>query len=73
VEGTLTTWNTQRGFGFITYQDHGTQRAFVHINEIAGDELPDVGDRLQFDVRDTPKGIRALNVERLTDEGEYRE
>ena len=37
----------------------GTQTAFVHVTAVRGHELPEVGDRVRFDLEENPKGFRA--------------
>jgi cold shock CspA family protein len=33
--------------------------AFVHVTAVRGHELPEVGDRVRFDLEENPKGFRA--------------
>jgi cold shock CspA family protein len=65
MEGKLKTWNTDRGFGFISPTGGGAD-VFVHIKALPRDgSRPIVGEVLQFDVdtdRDGRK--RAVNVRR---------
>lgn len=64
-EGTLKTWNDERGFGFIA-PVRGGEEVFVHIKAFtrpAG--RPSVGQVLTFEVEAGPDGRkRAKNVER---------
>ncbi len=62
-EGSLTTWNDERGFGFIT-PDSGGDDVFVHIKSIAGlKDRPALAQRLSFEVELGPQGKkRAKNV-----------
>ncbi|MEJ6505655.1 MAG: cold shock domain-containing protein, partial [Crocinitomicaceae bacterium] len=48
-----------KGFGFIT-QDEGGKDVFVHANGLI-DEINE-GDKVSFDVEESPKGLNALNV-----------
>lgn len=64
-EGTLTTWNDDRGFGFITPTQGGPE-LFVHIKAFQrlNGGRPQVGQRLTFEVETTPEGKkRACRVQ----------
>jgi cold shock CspA family protein len=59
-EGTLTFFNSSRGFGFI--RDHITQESiFVHINDMK--KLLQENTKVRFEVRMDAKGAHAINVE----------
>ena len=57
--GTVKFFNNSKGFGFIT-QDEGGKDIFVHANGLI-DEINE-GDKVSFDVEESPKGLNALNV-----------
>lgn len=63
-EGTITSWNDERGFGFIA-PTRGDREVFVHIRAFgprAG--RPKIGQRVVFEVELAPDGRkRAKNVE----------
>ena len=63
VEGTLVTWNPDRGFGFITPTDGGRQ-IFAHIRAFPqGTTTPTIGELVSYEVERTPEGkIRARFV-----------
>lgn len=63
-EGTLRSWNDDRGFGFID-PGQGGDEVFVHIKAFSKrQERPAVGQRLSFEVEMSPQGKkRAKNVE----------
>lgn len=65
-EGTIKSWNDDRGFGFIE-PTQGGQEIFVHIKAFKGlRERPQAGQRLTFQVELGPQGKkRAFNVEPL--------
>ena len=60
--GTVKWFNSQKGYGFIT-RDSGDD-VFVHFKAIQGDgyKTLEEGDKVQFDVGESPKGLQALNV-----------
>jgi len=60
--GTVKFFNTSKGFGFIT-PDEGGKDVFVHQNGLTDDI--DEGDKVSYDVEETPKGLNALNVKRI--------
>ncbi|MBH1987217.1 MAG: cold shock and DUF1294 domain-containing protein [Burkholderiales bacterium] len=64
-DGTLTSWNDERGFGFIEAAQGG-DAIFVHIKAFGAQAgRPQVGQRLTFEVELGPQGKkRAHKVER---------
>ena len=57
--GTVKFFNNSKGFGFITPEDGGKD-VFVHQNGL-NDEINE-GDKVSYDVEETPKGLSATNV-----------
>ena len=57
--GTVKFFNNAKGFGFIT-PDDGSKDVFVHQNELT-DEITE-GDKVSYDVEESPKGLNATNV-----------
>ena len=50
IEGTLSKWNDDRGFGFIT-PAQGDQEIFVHISAFPKDGVrPTLGEKLTFEI-----------------------
>jgi CspA family cold shock protein len=62
VTGTVKFYNRVKRFGFIQ-QDEG-EDVFVHESGIIGDPI-DENDRVEFDVEEGPKGLRAVNVKKV--------
>ncbi len=58
--GTVKFFNDSKGFGFIT-PDDGSKDVFVHKNGCI-DNISD-GDKVTYEVEDTPKGLSATNVQ----------
>ena len=57
--GTVKFFNTSKGFGFITPED-GSKDVFVHQNGLI-DEIAE-GDKVSYDVEESPKGLNAINL-----------
>lgn len=57
--GTVKFFNTSKGYGFIT-PDDGSKDVFVHITGVV-DEINE-GDKVSYDVEESPKGLNAKNV-----------
>ena len=64
IDGTVKWFNESKGFGFLTRE--GGPDVFVHHSEIRaeGYRTLNEGDKVQFEVTDSPKGPRAANVTR---------
>ena len=57
--GTVKFFNNSKGFGFIT-PDDGSKDVFVHKNGLT-DNITE-GDKVSYDVEESPKGLNATNV-----------
>lgn len=62
VEGKVKWFNETKGYGFIQ-QDNGPD-VFVHYSAIKGDGFKTLveGQRVQFDIVEDEKGLKAANV-----------
>ena len=62
IEGTVKWFNESKGFGFLSREDGAD--VFVHHTEIRADGYRTLneGDKVTFEVVDSPKGPRAANV-----------
>jgi len=63
IEGTLSKWNDDRGFGFIT-PTQGGQEIFVHVSAFPKDGVrPSLGEQLTFEIEIDNNGKkRAKNL-----------
>ena len=65
--GKIKWFNADKGFGFIA-QDGSSQDVFVHwtaVEELDNYEEMREGEPVSFEVENTDRGLRAVNVERL--------
>jgi uncharacterized membrane protein YsdA (DUF1294 family)/cold shock CspA family protein len=64
-EGTLSSWNDERGFGYIE-STQGGEPIFVHVSAWPrGSGRPQLQQALSFEIEVGPKGKRARNVQSL--------
>lgn len=67
AQGKVKWFDIEKGFGFIE-PDDGSKDVFVHRSNIADlgrDEGLRDGEEVEYDVEETPKGLSALNVQRI--------
>lgn len=62
ASGKVKFFNPEKGFGFIT-PDAGGKDVFVHKSGTREDLYE--GDKVTFDVEQTPKGLSAVNVQKV--------
>ena len=62
VQGTVKWYNESKGFGFLSHE--GGPDVFVHHTEIKAEGFRTLneGDKVQFEITQSPKGPRASNV-----------
>jgi CspA family cold shock protein len=62
VQGTVKWFNESKGFGFLSHE--GGPDVFVHHSEIKAEGFRTLneGDKVQFEITQSPKGPRAANV-----------
>ena len=58
AQGTVKWFNQKKGFGFIEQEDG--EDLFVHFSQVEGEIK--VGDSVEFEVGEGPKGPNAINV-----------
>jgi CspA family cold shock protein len=66
AQGTIKWFDNKKGFGFIA-QDQGGADVFVHFSCIDGEGFKTLaeGDRVEFEVVNSDKGLKAANVTKL--------
>ena len=66
ITGTVKWFNGSKGYGFIT-RDDGEKDVFVHFSAIQGEGYRNLeeGQRVEFEVEDSPKGPQAANVTKV--------
>ena len=62
IEGTVKWFNESKGFGFLSHE--GGPDVFVHHSEIRAEGFRTLneGDKVRFEITESPKGPRASNV-----------
>ena len=63
LTGTVKWFNDSKGFGFLT-RDDGQKDVFVHFSAIQGEGFKSLveGQKVEFEVVESPKGPAAENV-----------
>ena len=59
--GIVKWFDVKKGFGFIT-QDSGEKDVYVHSSEIQGAKFLVEGQRVEYEIKQGPKGLQASNV-----------
>ena len=61
MKGTVIKYNGSRGFGFIRCEKLEDD-IFVHIKSVTNAKHLTIGDKVSFEVDETPKGLAAVSV-----------
>ena len=72
--GTVKWYNARKGFGFVE-QESGDKDIFVHASAVksAGLRRLQEGQKISFDVEDSPKGPNAINIKVVEEAEEKKE
>jgi CspA family cold shock protein len=64
--GMVKWFDSRKGFGFIEKED-GSGDVFVHFTDLVGDGYRSLqeGDKVKFEITNSPKGEKAAQVERV--------
>ena len=65
AEGRVKWFDDRKGFGFIETETHGD--VFVHYSGIEGEGFRTLQEleRVTFEIEDSPKGLKAVNVKKM--------
>jgi CspA family cold shock protein len=64
--GTVKWFSPAEGYGFVE-PDNGEDDVFLHHSEVPNEDLEE-GDRLEFEIEETEKGLNAINIQPITEE-----
>lgn len=67
MEGTVKWFSNERGYGFVTADAEPDKEYFVHFSSIqmGGFKTLQANQKVTFELRETPKGVQAVEVEAL--------
>jgi CspA family cold shock protein len=63
MKGTVKWYNERKGFGFISNEDG--KDVFVHRTAIPAEAGLYEGDQVEYDIEDSDRGQRAINIKKL--------
>lgn len=66
IKGTVKWFNNSKGYGFVV-ADNSTEELFAHYSSIQMDGYKSLkaGQAVQFETRQGPKGVNAVNISPL--------
>ena len=63
MEGKIKWYNSRKGYGFIEGEDK--KDIFVHRDSIPDGTVLNEGDQVEYEIEDSDKGPKAINVKKL--------
>jgi CspA family cold shock protein len=66
LKGKVKRWLDQRGYGFISSEEHDGE-IFVHSSNIEGKSSLNEGEEVEFEIESSDKGPRAINVKSVSE------
>jgi CspA family cold shock protein len=60
IKGTVKVFFDFKNYGFITAED--SKEYFVHESSVADKKILNKDDKVEFEVEESPKGLKAVNV-----------
>lgn len=61
MRGSVKRWLDRKGYGFIEPENGGND-IFIHHSEIQGTQGLKEGQEVEFDVKETERGLQAVNL-----------
>lgn len=65
ITGKVKWFDAQKGYGFIT-RDDGAEDVFVHCSAVRYGKKLNEGDKVEFEIENSPRGLKAKSVRLLT-------
>ena len=63
MKGKIKWYNARKGYGFVEGEDE--KDVFVHNTALPAGTYLDEGDQVEYDVEDSDRGLKAVNVKKL--------
>lgn len=69
AKGVVKRFDEKKGYGFIDAEEVSDKDIFVHYSDIVGEGFRTLnpGDEVEFELIESPKGYKAINVRRISE------